>query len=75
VQYTKKLLEEAGIEPERVEMYNMSASMGPRFAEVADEMTELVRRLGPSPLRKDVQPKARVEAAVSEKGEGESNDS
>ncbi len=51
VEYTKQLLKEAGIEPERLEMFNMSASMGPKFAETADEMTERVRKLGPSPLK------------------------
>jgi hypothetical protein len=34
-------------------MYNMSAAMGPRFAEVAREMTEKIRKLGPSPIKKD----------------------
>jgi len=33
-------------------MYNMSAAMGPRFAEVAREMTEKIRQLGPSPIKK-----------------------
>lgn len=33
-------------------MYNMSAAMGPRFAEVAREMTERIRQLGPSPVKK-----------------------
>lgn len=51
MEYTKQLLKEAGIEPERLEMFNMSASMGPKFAETADEMTERVRKLGPSPLK------------------------
>lgn len=51
VEYVKKTLEELGIEPERVEMYNLSSAMGPRFAEVANEMTDKIRKLGPSPLR------------------------
>jgi hypothetical protein len=33
-------------------MYNMSAAMGPRFAEVAREMTEKIRKLGPNPAKK-----------------------
>ena len=72
MEYTKKLLEEAGIEPERLEMFNMSASMGPKFAETADEMTERVRKLGPSPLRKDrhIEETKEPEAAVIE-NEGE----
>jgi coenzyme F420-reducing hydrogenase delta subunit len=52
VNYVKKLIEEVGLEPERLEFYNMSAAMGPRFAEVASEFTERIRELGPSPLNK-----------------------
>lgn len=51
VAYVKKLLEEIGIEPERVEMYNLSSAQGARFAEIAHEMTDKIRELGPSPLR------------------------
>ena len=47
----KRILEDAGIGGERLEMYNMSAAMGPRFAEVAREMTEKIRKLGPSPIK------------------------
>ena len=50
VQYVKKTLEEVGIEPERVEMFNLSAGEGPRFAEIAREMSERIKELGPSPL-------------------------
>ncbi len=52
VNYAKKLIQEAGLEPERLEMFNMSAAMGPTFAEVAREFTERIRQLGPSPLNK-----------------------
>jgi hypothetical protein len=31
-------------------MYNLSSAEGPRFAEIAREMTERVRALGPNPL-------------------------
>ncbi|MEW6607746.1 MAG: hydrogenase iron-sulfur subunit [bacterium] len=48
----KKLLDETGIGGNRLEMFNMSASMGPKFAEVAREMTNKIQELGPSPLRK-----------------------
>ena len=51
VQYVKGLLRDLGIEPERVEMYNMSAAEGTRFAEVAMEMVRRIKELGPSPLR------------------------
>lgn len=52
VDYIKKLLGEIGLEPERLEMYNLSAAMGVRFAEIAKEMTERIKGLGPSPLNK-----------------------
>ena len=56
VNYVKKVLEELGIEPERVEMFNLSAGEGPRFVEIAREMAERIQELGPSPL--NVQEKA-----------------
>ena len=52
VQYVKELLDESGIDGSRLDMYNMSAAAGQRFAEVAREMTQRVRSLGPSPVRK-----------------------
>ena len=48
VERVKKILTELGLEPERVEMYNLSAAQGPRFAEIAREMTENIKNLGPS---------------------------
>ena len=45
------LLEDFGLEPERFRLEWVSASEGPRFAEVMREMTETVRALGPSPYR------------------------
>jgi coenzyme F420-reducing hydrogenase delta subunit len=50
VEYVKKLLEEMGIEPGRVEMYNLSAAEGPKFAEFAREFTARIQELGPSPV-------------------------
>jgi len=50
VQYVKKVLEEIGIEPERVEMFNLSSGEGPKFAEIAREMYERIKTLGPSPV-------------------------
>jgi len=52
VQYAKGLLDEVGLGGARLEMYNMSSSEGQRFAEVAREMTEKVRALGPSPVKR-----------------------
>ena len=47
VAYVKKLLGETGIEPQRVEMYNLSSAMGARFAEIVEEVTERIKELGP----------------------------
>ena len=49
--YTKKLLAEVGLEPERLEMFFLSSAEGIRFAEIATEMTERARQLGPNPLK------------------------
>jgi F420-non-reducing hydrogenase iron-sulfur subunit len=43
----KKMLEQFGVEPERVRLEWVSASEGERFKEVVDELTETVRKLGP----------------------------
>ena len=51
VNYVKKTLEEIGIEPERVEMYNLSSAQGARFAEIANEMVEKIKELGPTPVK------------------------
>jgi len=47
----KKLLSQFGIEPERLRVEWVSASEGDRFATVIKEMTEEIKKLGPSPLR------------------------
>ncbi|MCG8635387.1 MAG: hydrogenase iron-sulfur subunit [Desulfobacterales bacterium] len=51
VEYVQKTLEELGIEPERVEMYNLSSAQGARFAEIANEMAENIKALGPTPIQ------------------------
>jgi F420-non-reducing hydrogenase iron-sulfur subunit len=43
------MLEDFGVEPERFRLEWVSASEGPRFAQVVQEMSETVRELGPSP--------------------------
>ena len=52
VAYAKKLLEEIGLEPQRLEFFHVPASAGPLFAQRATEMTSRARELGPNPLRK-----------------------
>ncbi len=51
VSAVKRLLDEIGIGAERLEMVKMSAGMGGRFADIAAQMTEKIRTLGPNPIR------------------------
>ena len=48
VAYVKRLLAEVQIKPERVEMFNLSSAMAGRFAEIVKEMTQRVKKLGPT---------------------------
>ncbi|HNZ87122.1 MAG TPA: hydrogenase iron-sulfur subunit [Methanofastidiosum sp.] len=47
----KKLISEMGIEPERLEIFWISASEGKRFSEVMTSFTDKIRELGPNPLK------------------------
>ena len=58
VNYIKKLLDEIGVESERLEIVLMSAGMGEFFADTASRFTEKIRELGPSPISADTQSKA-----------------
>jgi F420-non-reducing hydrogenase iron-sulfur subunit len=53
VEYVQRTLTEIGLEPERVQMYNLSSAQGARFAEIASEMVEIIRKLGPTPIKSD----------------------
>lgn len=48
-----EMLEQFGIEKERVRLEWISASEGGRFAQVVEEMTDAIRELGPLDWRKD----------------------
>jgi F420-non-reducing hydrogenase iron-sulfur subunit len=54
VNHIRKMLEEIGVEKERLRMVNVSASMARPLAEHIIDMVETVRRLGPSPLRNKI---------------------
>ena len=45
------LLEDFGLEPERFRLEWISASEGPRFAQVMTDMVQAVKEVGPSPYR------------------------
>lgn len=65
VAHARKLLADIGIEPERLEMVNISAGMGERFAEIARQMTEKIRNLGPSPIRNMTRPLSGAAVQIS----------
>jgi len=52
IRRAKEILEEIGLDGERVEMFFMSGSQGHTFAMAAQTMTERIRALGPNPLKK-----------------------
>ena len=45
---------EVGLEPERLAMFNLSAAMGPKWAEICQEFTETIHQLGPSPFAQTI---------------------
>lgn len=52
VEHVKKMLDRLGVGGDRLDMYNMSAAMAQKFADIATEMTERIRELGPSPVKR-----------------------
>lgn len=63
IAFMHKLMEFTGIDPERLCLKWVSSAEGPRFAKVVTDFTELIRGLGPSPLR----PSRRTRFARQEK--------
>jgi coenzyme F420-reducing hydrogenase delta subunit len=55
VDYIADLLEQIGLQRERVRMINVSAGMGARFAELANEFAESIKQLGPTGLTRKPQ--------------------
>ena len=49
-----RLLEDMGVEPERVRLEWISGSEGKRFAQVMNEFDATIRKLGPSPNGRNV---------------------
>ena len=47
VAHVKKILEELEIEPDRIELFNLSAGKGQEFVEIALRMTRRINELGP----------------------------
>jgi coenzyme F420-reducing hydrogenase delta subunit len=51
VKAIKAQLDRIGLEPQRIEMVNLSSAMGRQFAEAINEISQKIQALGPSPLR------------------------
>lgn len=51
VERAQQILGEIGIEPERLEMFNLSSAEGTHFTEIVTLMSKRIAELGPSPLR------------------------
>jgi hypothetical protein len=58
-------LEEIGLEGRRVQMINISSAMGGQFAFAAAEITAEIKQLGPSPLRRELEPGLKRQAAAA----------
>jgi F420-non-reducing hydrogenase iron-sulfur subunit len=54
VEYARQLLEQIGLQGQRVQMINLSSAMGGQFAEEMKALTEKVTALRPNPLREKV---------------------
>ncbi len=53
VNYTRRLLTEIGLEEERIRMVNIGAADARPFAEILRNMVDTIKKLGPSPLKKN----------------------
>jgi len=51
VNATRELLEECGIEKERLRMINNSAAMATNLVNVINEMVDTIKKLGPNPVK------------------------
>jgi len=49
----RDILEESGIDKERLRMVNVSAAMATNLVEVMYEMVDNIKKLGPNPLKKE----------------------
>jgi F420-non-reducing hydrogenase iron-sulfur subunit len=57
VDHVAELLDQIGLQKDRVRMINVSAGQGARFAELANEFAGTIKTLGPTGLKKKTAPK------------------
>jgi F420-non-reducing hydrogenase iron-sulfur subunit len=62
----QKLLPTVGIDPKRLEFFNLSAAMGPRWAEICSDFTARIEQLGPSPIWRALHGRAAVRPTETE---------
>ncbi len=55
IRKVKRWLEEAGLEPERLRLEWVSAGEGKKMAQVMKDFTEQLEKLGPSPIRRQME--------------------
>ncbi len=67
MEYTRELLEDIGLEGQRLQMINISSAMAGQFAFAAAEITAEIQRIGPNPLKQNGKPT--MEASPSQDGE------
>jgi coenzyme F420-reducing hydrogenase delta subunit len=67
VDYLADLLEQIGLQRERVRMINVSAGMGAKFAELANEFAETIEQLGPTGLKR--KPRASGTSRIADQAE------
>jgi len=54
IKLLKKVLEQFGIEPERVRLEWISASEGDKFATVVKDMVDQIKKIGPNPFKGEI---------------------
>ena len=67
VEFARQLLEEIGLESQRLQMINVSAAMAGEFTFAAAEITAEIQRLGPNPLRANGAEPSDVHTPVTER--------
>lgn len=53
--FLKKYLKQMGFNPDRLRLAWISASEGKEFAQLADEMTETIKKLGPCKVKEEME--------------------
>jgi len=48
-------MDEIGLQPDRVRMFNLSSAMAAGFVEAAIEMTNQILKIGPNPFRIEIE--------------------